>query len=159
MLKLLTRTIICWAITGLGLALAEDTISIEAAWVRSAPPTVNVMAGYLRLINHSPNNVTVNRISSLQFERVEVHRSVIHEGMMHMEKVESLTLTGHQQLVFEPGGYHLMLIAPHQPLARGANVSLALEFDHGEKLMIETLVKDGPEEDSMGQHGSSHHQH
>lgn len=158
MLKSLTQAALFFGLTSAVVAQAETAISVEDAWIRSAPPTVKVMAGYMRISNHSNQTVSLTKVSSPQFESVEVHRTVMHEGMMHMEKIEPFVLEGHQEFVFEPGGYHLMLMDPHQPLAEGKQATLMMDFSNGDHVMIEAMVKSGEADDEM-QNGGGHHHH
>jgi len=154
MLNKLVHTALGICILTLSVAHAETAIKIDDAWVRSAPPSAKVMAGYMKMTNHSLKTITVTDINSPQFKKVEVHRTVMHEGMMHMEKVEPLNLDSHQQLILEPGGYHLMLIKPVDVIAEGEQVHFNFSFDNGDKLSLMAEVKDG--EEQMG-HGGGHH--
>jgi len=154
MLNKLIHAAFCLCLVTLSVAHAETAIEINDPWVRSAPPSANVMAAYMKLTNHSQQTITLNNINSPQFVKVEVHRSVMHDGMMHMEKIEALNLTSHQELVLEPGGYHLMLIKPLKVIAKGQKVHLNFSFDNGDKLSLMAEVKDG--EENMG-HGGGHH--
>lgn len=124
------------------LAHAGSAIEINASWIRSAPPSVSVMAGYLSLSNHANQTVTLDTVNSPQFHSVELHRTKLQNGMMHMQKVERLKLENGQTILFEPGSYHLMLMDPHQPLKRGQIVELIFEFSNGEKVKAMAKVQD-----------------
>lgn len=154
MLKKLVHATFSLCLTTLSVAHAETAIQISDPWVRSAPPSAKVMAGYMKMTNHSLKTITLSDINSPQFDKVEVHRSVMHEGMMHMEKIEPLTLKSHQELVLEPGGYHLMLIKPLHAIAEGEQVHFNLSFDNGDKLSLMAEVRGG--EEKMD-HGGGHH--
>jgi len=145
MLAKLMRAAFGLCLITLSVAHAETAIEITDAWVRSAPPSSKVMAGYMKLINHSEKTITLSGISSPQFDKIEVHRSVMHDGMMHMKKIEPLSLAGHQQLLLEPGGYHLMLIRPVGAIARGERVHLNFDFDNGDKLSLMAEIMDNKE--------------
>ena len=62
----------------------EASIHIHNAWVREAPPNAKMLAAYLIIENHSKNNVTLNTVTSPMFDKVEIHRTEIHDGMAHM---------------------------------------------------------------------------
>jgi len=156
MLKKLIHTALGLGLVTLSIAHAETAIEINDAWVRSAPPSAKVMAGYMKITNHGQKTISLSSINSPQFKKVEVHRSVMHDGMMHMEKIEPLSLKSHQQLVLKPGGYHLMLIKPVHAISEGDSVHLNFNFDNGDKLSLMAEVKDGEEE--MG-HDDKHHHH
>ena len=153
MLKHLIHTACAVCLATLSVAHAETAIMIDDAWVRTAPPSAKVMAGYMKISNHSQKTVTLSGVNSPQFNKVEVHRTVMHDGMMHMEKVEPLNLESHQELILEPGGYHLMLIKPIHAVTKGESIHFNFEFDNGDKLSLMAEVKDGEEKmESGGQH-------
>ncbi len=137
--KLLLSALLCLFL-GQAAAGGDAAIEIKDPWIRSAPPNVAVMAAYLRLINRSDDTVKLIDVSSRQFENVEVHRSVMRDNIMHMEKMEQLTIAGKQETIFEPGGFHLMLMEPHRPLPKGDVVHLIFEFNNGQQLMIQARV-------------------
>lgn len=139
-------------------ALAADaTVEIHDPWVRSAPPNARVMAGYLHLVNHGDSTIQLHGVSSPQFDSVELHRTMMHDNVAHMEQMDTLTLGAGEQVQFEPGGLHLMLIKPHQPLPRGTRAELTFEFDDGTRLTLEAEVRDSATPMGHGEHGG--HQH
>lgn len=144
---------------GQAAAAGDAAIEIEDAWIRSAPPNVAVMAAYLRLINHSDDTVKLIGVSSRQFENVEVHRSVMQDNIMHMEKMEPLLITGKQEISFEPGGFHLMLANPHRPLLTGDSAYFIFNFSNGEQLMTQAKVRDSAPQQPETENGGRHHGH
>lgn len=156
MLNHFIRTALTLCLITVSTAHAETAIEIDNAWVRTAPPTVKVMAGYMKISNHSQKTITLLSVNSPQFSKVEIHRSIMHSGMMHMEKVEPFSLKGHQELILEPGGYHLMLIKPVHSVGKGEQVHFNFSFDNGDKLSLMAEVKDGEEQ---MEHGGDHRHH
>lgn len=138
------------------LASSASEIEVENAWVRAAPPTVKVMAAYMTVVNRDTKVHTLRGASSPQFESVEIHRTKMAGGMMHMKPVGEIDLAAHKSIAFKPGGYHLMLIGPKKPLSRGEQVELTLMFDEGLKVDLKAEVKDDAGEMT---HDMSHHHH
>ena len=58
-----------------------------------------------------------------------MHTSVMQGDLMKMEKLESVEVTAHAPLVFEPGGHHVMLMGLDKPLVEGESFPLTLVFD------------------------------
>jgi copper(I)-binding protein len=141
-------------------AFAESGIEISDTWIRSAPPGASVMAGYMKLNNHSQHTVTLESASSPAFKRVEVHRTTMRNGMMHMESA-TLTLEPNQEIVFKPGGLHLMLIDPKKPLQRGDMATITFKFSNGEETGVMATVRDDEDGEDMMEmnmdHGDGHH--
>ena len=108
-------------------AVAQPPITVEAPWVRAAPPTASMNAGYLTLHNATDTPIRVVGAQSPQFARVEFHASTLHDGVAHMAPVDGVTVPANGSVAFAPGGLHLMLIAPTQAFAEGDKVILRLD--------------------------------
>ena len=138
---------------GSSLSMADATLTISEPWIREAPPTVRVMAGYMAMVNTGNTTVTVTSISSPDFERAEVHRTVVEAGIARMLPVKQLDIPANSQLKLEPGGLHLMLFNPQRPLPEGATVTLIIHRSNGSKLTATAPVIRKTGEDH------SHHHH
>lgn len=132
-------------------------IDVQNAWVREAPPGAKVMAGYMDLRNSSSQPQRLTAVQSPQFAHVEMHRSEMHDGMAHMMAMPDIAVDAGSTVQLAPGGLHLMLMEPRQPLPAGSQVELTLEFADGSR---ETLQVDVRAADAMqGMHDHSGHQH
>ena len=139
---------------GSSLTMADATLTISEPWIREAPPTVRVMAGYMAMVNTGNTTVTVTSISSPDFEAAEIHRTVVKEGVARMLPVTQLDIPANSQLKLEPGGLHLMLFEPQRPLLEGATVTLTIHRSNGSNVTVTAPVirKTGGED-------HSHHHH
>jgi copper(I)-binding protein len=116
-------------------------ISVTGAWIREAPPHTNALAGYLDISNASGTAVTLDSVSSADFGAIEIHRSEMHEGMMHMRKESRLEIDAGSGLTLEPGGAHLMLLDGRRALRAGDVVVLRLHFSDGEDIEVDAPVR------------------
>ena len=118
---------------------AADKLHVHDAWAREAPPGTSVMAAYLTLQNPSLKAYTLTGLSSPDFKRIEMHRTEQHDGMSKMLPVPQVMLNSKENVVFQPGGMHLMLINPKKPLKAGDNITLTLFFsdEHSTKSSLE----------------------
>lgn len=74
--------------------------------------------------------------------RVEIHETTMNDdGTMGMSPVEGLDIPAQGDLVFEPGGYHVMLIDVDR-LEVGETVDVVLEWEHAGSQTIEAEVVD-----------------
>ena len=141
-------------LAGSSLAIAADvTFTVGEPWIREAPPTANVMAGYMTLVNASDTTITVTSISSPDFEAAEIHRTVVEAGVARMLPVSQLDIPANSQLKLEPGGLHLMLFEPQRPLREGATTTLIIHRSNGSKVTVTAPVIRKTGEDH------SHHHH
>lgn len=111
---------------------AEAAIQIENAWIQEPPPGVSVLAAYGRISNHSDQALALVRASSPDFARIEIHRSIVKDDRVSMEKLDRLPIPAHGFAALMPGDYHLMLFEPARPLVAGDSVRLQLYFDNGQ---------------------------
>ena len=112
---------------------AESAIQIENAWIQEPPPGVSVLAAYGRISNHSDQALALVRASSPDFARIEIHRSIVKDDRVSMEKLGRLPIPAHGFAELMPGDYHLMLFEPARRLVAGDSVRLQLYFDNGQR--------------------------
>ena len=105
-------------------AIACEGLSVEAPWVRQPPPGAPVMAGFAQLLNQGKTAITVSTFDSADFGRVELHRSSMVDGMMRMERIAALSVAPGERVTLAPGGYHLMLMQPRQPIGERTRIQL-----------------------------------
>lgn len=135
--------------TGLILALLASaavgaeacTPTIAKAWVRAAPPGASSLAGYLVLRNECAEPVTVTAVESLDFAAPMIHRSVEEGGVSRMRAAGDLEVAAGGELLFAPGGLHLMLMSPRRKLAEGDVARIRLVLADGRRLYAEFPVR------------------
>lgn len=114
---------------------AGADVLVRDAYVTATPPGAVNGALYLTLINQGETAVKLIAGQSDVSEKLEVHRHQHENGMMQMRKVDGLSIPGAESLVFQPGGYHIMLIGLKQPLRVGDQVEITLIFDRGANVL------------------------
>lgn len=75
-------------------------------------PGMQMTAAYLTLSNNTTQEITITHVSSPEFELVEMHESVLEDGMARMYQLGKLTILAGTSVHFEPGGKQLMLMRP-----------------------------------------------
>ena len=121
-------------------AMAEPAVVVEAQWVREAPPASTVLAAYMVLKNTTGTPRTVTRIDSPDFRNIQIHRTVMEDGIAKMHPVEKLQLPVNGSVVLEPGGLHLMLFEPLRSLRDGDSVVLVIHADIGDSVTVHAPV-------------------
>lgn len=120
-------------------AQADMAISVQDAWIRYIPGD-RPMAGYFVVANKGDTHRRLTGASSPAFGMAHVHRTVERDGMATMEPVEDVMVPALNQVEFAPGGYHLMLMRPQQPLQVGDEVPITLRFrDGGSQAAVFTI--------------------
>ena len=106
------------------LANAAGRLVVENAWIRAAPPGVGMLAGYATLRNDGDAPVVVIGAESDDFRSASLHQTVTSNGVEHMQALGDVTLAPGQALQLQPGGNHMMLMAPTRELHEGDFVEM-----------------------------------
>ena len=142
-------------------ALAVAEITVEDAWVRMPPPVADTAAGYLTLKNSGDTDIEVVAVESSAAAKPEFHSMSMHDGMMHMMKMDKVVVPAHGELHFETGGNHLMLTELTGALNAGDHVMLTMKMSDGSSVMVHAEVRDLRQQDSGKDesHGEGHGGH
>ena len=138
---------------------ADPPVRVEDPWVADAPPVARVRAGYLTIENLSGSEQVLLGAQSPLFDRVEIHRTEVRDGIARMTAVERLPIPPGQKVALEPGGYHLMLLEPRAPLTSGGVVPITLEWAGGQRVEVQAPVRSPTDSQAPPGHDHSHHQH
>ena len=111
-------------------------LRISDARIKHLPPTVPVRAGYMTI--HNPENVAISivEVTSDAFASVEIHQTLMQDGMMRMEQIPALTVDSGATVLLEPGGLHLMMMQPTEPTEPGKMIPLTLILEDGRRLAL-----------------------
>ena len=129
------------ALTIFPAASEEADVSVRDAWVRETPPGMTMMAGYMELRNNTSRPQVLLAASSSAFQGVMIHRTIVKDGMAGMVHLSQIELAPIANLIFAPGGYHLMLMNPKRTLRAGDPVVINLEFRGGLVLPVAFEVR------------------
>ena len=107
----------------------QETFSFDDAWVREAPPNASMMAGYVTIKNNSDQTRVLSAAKSEQFQIVEVHQTIVENGVAKMRRQDNLAIPAGDSLKLEPGSYHLMLMKPKSAFKTGDIVTVTVQLD------------------------------
>lgn len=96
-------------LAGVGAPVSAGDITIENATVRPPPGGVTTGAGYMTIRNAgaTPDRLLGARSPQARVIELHTHREV--EGVMRMERVESVEVPAGGKVRFATGGLHLMV--------------------------------------------------
>jgi len=129
---------------------AGEPVIIHDAWVAEAPPVVPSRAGYLEIENNSTGPVTLLSVSSPVFDRIEIHRTVTESGISRMQRYRTVEIKPGEKLLFEPGGFHLMLFESDTSPRAGDVVPLVFEF--GISLRVDAITREHTDQPGPHRH-------
>jgi len=120
-----------------GAVRAADCMPVaKAAWVRLPPVAMPMMAGFARIENPCKATVSIVGAESLAFDEVSLHETREEKGVSRMREVASLPIAPGRAAELKPGGLHLMLHGPYQPLAAGEKPVITLKLADGRSLPV-----------------------
>ena len=127
-------------LTDLSMAKSEWNIAIKDAWAR--PTKAGMMsAAYFTIHNVGSVPDSLVQVSSSASEDVQIHLSYMNDGIMVMEEQPFVAIQASEQIPFQPGGYHIMIIQPTNDMEEGDSISLSLYFKSG--MIIEETIQVG----------------
>ena len=97
-------------------------------------------AGYLTVENNSNHPITIEKVTSPQFARIEIHETVIQNNVTRMVSFSPLIIDRHSNIVFEAGGKHLMMSSPPQDIVPGMPVTVEFHYDTSGLVIVATTV-------------------
>ena len=104
-------------------------------------PGSHAAVGYLSLHNQSNAPLTIESISSPGFGKVQMHETIIRDGVASMLALPSVTIEPGASVKFAAGGKHLMLMQPEPDTATGTNVALQINYDTDGLLIISATMQ------------------
>jgi copper(I)-binding protein len=138
-----------WLLLVWSVGVNAGTLEIREGYVREMPPGQSTSAAFMKLVNTGDKPVAIVAAASDSAGSAEMHAHSQHNGMMQMKKVSRVEVPARGQLVFAPGGYHLMLINLKRSLKAGEQVGITLFDEQGKfynaKLPVVNMVGESAE--------------
>ena len=120
----------------------DKGFEVKDYWLRSAVKGGNT-AMYMSIQNDSTVGDELVKVSSDIAEAVEMHKTIIdNNGAMQMSPVSSVLLEPDAEVIFEPGGLHVMFIGLKQDLKAGDKVEVTIHFKNREDMILTVPVQD-----------------
>ena len=135
-------------------ASAGESLQAENAWVPWAPPGLKVHVAYMTIVNRGATDQIIVSAESIDYERIELHRSVIKDGVSTMQAIDEVRVPANGHVEFAPTGLHLMLIGPRRPQAVDGHVQIVLRLRSGEEVDVSAVVR---RRGDAGHGAHSHH--
>ena len=129
------------AVAALSLATAAHAApQVKAAWSRPAAQGTTG-AGFMTLANPGPKADTLVSVASPLAREVQVHQSMVHDGVAMMMAASQVPVPAGGSVTFAPGGYHLMFMGLTKALKTGDALPATLIFASGVKVKASFVVR------------------
>jgi copper(I)-binding protein len=123
-----------------GAELVAGDLAITSAWARATPPNASTAAAYLTIENRGDAADRLVAAAAEIARNVEIHQTVIENGMAMMRPLEDTSIPADGMLMMEPGANHFMLTGLSAPLKAGEAFSLTLEFERAGPVTVEVEI-------------------
>ena len=143
----------------LSAAPAAERLVAENAWVPWAPPAIKVHAAYMTVVNHGHDEQLIVGVESPDYERAELHTSLVRNGISEMRALDKVAVPSHKQVAFAPGGMHIMLINPKRRLAADDRVRVVLRLQGGGQIETSAQVRRRERAQEPARAPAHHHHH
>ncbi|MEX1034954.1 MAG: copper chaperone PCu(A)C [Sneathiella sp.] len=130
-------------------AAEVNGMAVTEAWARERPANAMMGGAFLTLKNSEGETDRLVAASSPVADKVEIHNSVMKEGVMSMMHMEELVIEPGETVMLKPGGFHIMLMGLKKPLTKGSEFPLTLTFARAGAITVPVHVKDAG---NMGMH-------
>lgn len=118
------------------------SITVMHPWARATPGPAKAGAGYLGLKNNGTTADRLVKAESNLSKRTELHTHIMEGGVMKMTHVEEgIEVPAGQEVMFEPGGFHVMFMGLKAPFKEGEMLPITLYFEKAGKVDVELAVK------------------
>jgi copper(I)-binding protein len=120
----------CCALSACSADLAPPLVASNLE-ITASMPGGEMSAGYFALTNNTDDMITISSVVSAEFESVEIHESLLENGVAKMRRIPALSIPANSTVTLERGGKHLML---KRPVGNATQVSL--KFLSGDTLLL-----------------------
>ena len=141
----------------LSLAAEKNGMVVKDAWSRARPANAAVGGAFMTLHNMEGEADRLVAAESPVADRVEIHNSIMKDGIMKMMQMEELLVPAGETVMLKPGGFHVMLMGLKKPLAEGTEFPVTLNFARAGKITVTVHVKEAGAMD-MKMNGHKHKQ-
>ncbi len=112
-------------------------LAVSHVEVTRPMPGMSMSAGYFVLRNDSSEPTRITSVSSPQFGSVEMHETIIENDISRMREIPEVIVPPGDQVVFERGGKHLMLMRASEDLS-----NVTLNFYSDDALLLSVSVSE-----------------
>ena len=115
------------------------TLSVDKAWVRLTPVSGAPSSAYFT-IKGGPKDETLTAVSARDAVRSDMHERVSNAGIERMSDLKLVAVRAGGQVVFAPGGKHVMLFGLKPNVQPGGTTPLTLSFASGQQVTVNARV-------------------
>ncbi|MEQ9361642.1 MAG: copper chaperone PCu(A)C [Rhodospirillales bacterium] len=114
-------------------------ITVTGAWARPTIAKMRISAAYFEATITSGEDKLL-AAKTAKAEKAELHQHVMEGDIARMRPVDAVPLSPGHPAVFQPTGYHVMIMGLKGPLNEGDSFPLTLVFEKAGEVTIDVMV-------------------
>ncbi|WP_082989915.1 copper chaperone PCu(A)C [Woeseia oceani] len=125
---------------------APDGLVITHTYGFAPVGTSGMAVAYLTVHNNTGQDIRIESVHSKLFANAEIHETVMQDGHARMRAMENIEIRAGETLELEPGGVHLMLMQPHEPVTAGTVDTLTFNLSQHDAVIapVEFFARNAP---------------
>ncbi|MFB0874391.1 MULTISPECIES: copper chaperone PCu(A)C [unclassified Sphingobium] len=131
---------------------------IDQAWVRLSPNKDTPSAGYF-VAHGGDAGAQIRGVITDYALKVEMHESVMKDGVMSMKPVESVDIPAKGEVAFAPGGKHLMIFGVNDTAISRGKMQLTFLMGNGDRLLVDAVIRKPDAAGAPAAKGGEHQGH
>lgn len=117
-------------------------ITVTDVWGRPSPSMAANGAFYMNIRNNDSADDRLVRAESAACGAVELHESVMDEGVMRMVHVGEIELPPGQTTELKVGGLHVMCLDKQADFTAGSRIPVTLFFANAGEMAVEAEIRE-----------------
>lgn len=113
---------------------------VDQAWIRLSPNKDTPSAGYF-VVHGGDAGVQLRGVLTDYALKVEMHESVMANGVMTMKPIDSVTVPPKGEVAFAPGGKHLMLWGVNDTAIGRGKMEMTFLMSNGDRLLVDAVIR------------------
>tara|TARA_R110002072_G_scaffold18757_5_gene69861 strand:- start:578 stop:1096 length:519 start_codon:yes stop_codon:yes gene_type:complete len=120
-------------------ATAQHGITVTGAWARPTIAKMRNTAAYFQASIVTGEDKLL-AAKTAKAEKAELHQHVMEGDIARMRPVDAVPLSPGHPAVFQPTGYHVMIMGLKGPLNEGDSFPLTLTFEKAGDVTVDVMV-------------------
>ncbi|MEI7713663.1 MAG: copper chaperone PCu(A)C [Rhodospirillales bacterium] len=121
-------------------ASPAPAIGFSHVWARASAGPATTAAVYFTAIAAGTQDRLIGARTPIA-AIASLHGTIDDRGVMKMRPVENVAVAPDKPVLFEPGGYHVMLEGLREPLKAGAHFPLTLVFERAGPTTVDVVIE------------------
>ena len=121
--------------------LKKSSLTFDDLEIYAPLPGNSVTSGYANIKNNSNEGITIESINSPDFKLVEIHETIINDGIARMIEIENLFIPQNDAVLLERGGKHFMFFEPTSSISIGHEIKLSIGLSNDSNIDIMVPAK------------------